>query len=193
MVWLAKRLAWCALAGAMLATLGSAAWQSWKILDAGYALDAVAAPTMAFEVMQLHLAFGYGALAGVACGLAVRVWRLGRALARRLRHTAPVAGTDADADTVIRGERTQRADAYLATLPRRVLDGVTISADDAHAAPDVESVIAARDGRPGYRVLAYRALTPDECAQAVQEALRLGRVREPEPGGIATVLTSIGR
>jgi hypothetical protein len=147
---------------------------------------------MLFEVMQLHLAAGYGALAGVACGLAAR-WRLARALLRWLRHAAPPADAGAGGDNFIRSERTQRADAYLATLPRRVLDGVTMSAADAHAAPDVESVITVRDGGPGYRVFAYRPLTPDECAQAVQEALRLGRVREPEPGGIATVLTSIGR
>lgn len=74
MGWVLERLAWCALAGALLATLGSAAWQSYQLLSAGPALDTVAPLTMALEVMRLDVAAGQGALVGIACGLAVRIW-----------------------------------------------------------------------------------------------------------------------
>jgi hypothetical protein len=73
------------------------------------------------------------------------------------------------------------------------LDDAALVALDGSEGPGVEHVITARDGRLTYRVLAFRHRTQEECAQAVHEALRLGHVREPAPGGSTTVLTSIGR
>jgi uncharacterized membrane protein YfcA len=81
----------------MLATLGSAAWQAHRVVGAGYGLDTVPPLAMLFEVMQLHLAAGFGALAGVACGLAAR-WRLARALLRWLRHASPPTDAGAGRD-----------------------------------------------------------------------------------------------
>ncbi|MFT5448333.1 MAG: hypothetical protein ACI9DC_003517, partial [Gammaproteobacteria bacterium] len=51
----------------------------------------------------------------------------------------------------------------------------------------------ARRGTFTYRVLAYRHLSDEERIRVVQEALRLGHVQEPPPGGTSTVMTSIGK
>ena len=52
----------------------------------------------------------------------------------------------------------------------------------------VESWITAQGGQLTYRILATRTLSEDECKQAIVAALDDGRLREPEPGGQATLV-----
>ena len=60
--------------------------------------------------------------------------------------------------------------------------------------PDrVENLITAKGGQFTYRVMAYRKLEKGELERAVLEALESGELKEPEPGGIATLGTDIGR
>jgi hypothetical protein len=60
--------------------------------------------------------------------------------------------------------------------------------------PDrVENLITAKGGQFTYRVMAYRKMEKGEVERAVLEALKSGDLKEPEPGGIATLVTDIGR
>ncbi len=60
--------------------------------------------------------------------------------------------------------------------------------------PDrVENLITAKGGQFTYRVMAYRKMEKGELERAVLEALESGDLKEPEPGGIATLVTDIGR
>lgn len=61
------------------------------------------------------------------------------------------------------------------------------------AVPDIENVITAQDGRFTYRVMAYRHLSEEERISAVWKALQAGVLKEPPPGGTATLLTEIGK
>ena len=58
--------------------------------------------------------------------------------------------------------------------------------------PSVETVITAKDGLLTYRVLAYRALTSEECKKVVWRALQVDYIKEPEPGGEVILVTQIG-
>ena len=193
MHWFIKQLFWSAVAGALLAVLGGAAYHSYRILSAGYALDAVPPLVMARDVMQLHLLAAYGAAVGVALALLGRIWRSVKARVMGMFQSTPAVAEQPDPDRIIRAERAQLADSYLSSLAERTLDHVLVTPQGEEDAPDVENLITARGGRFTYRVLAYRHLTEKERMDVVSEALRLGHVREPEPGGTATVLTSIGR
>ncbi len=57
----------------------------------------------------------------------------------------------------------------------------------------VENLITAKGGQLTYRVIAYRTMEKGELERAVLEALESGELKEPEPGGIATLVTNIGR
>ncbi len=57
----------------------------------------------------------------------------------------------------------------------------------------VENMITAKGGQLTYRVIAYRRMEKGEMERAVLEALQSGKLKEPEPGGIATLVTDIGR
>ncbi len=57
----------------------------------------------------------------------------------------------------------------------------------------VENLITAKGGQLTYRVMAYRKMEKGELERAVLEALESGELKEPEPGGIATLVTNIGR
>ena len=57
----------------------------------------------------------------------------------------------------------------------------------------VENLITAKGGQLTYRVIAYRRMEKEELQKAVFEALESGELKEPEPGGIATLVTNIGR
>ena len=57
----------------------------------------------------------------------------------------------------------------------------------------VENMITAKGGSLTYRVMAYRRMEKGELERAVLEALESGELKEPEPGGIATLVTDIGR
>jgi hypothetical protein len=187
-----RRLPLYALSGALIATLGYALWDGYNIVQAGYSLTAVPPLTMIFDVMELHLHAGAGALVGLALGLLERFWRRLRLRLSGLfgNNDAPAERTDTDG--LIRAEREQRADDYLATLEQRSLDNVAVT-EGAGDGPDVENVITAHDGQFTYRVLAYRHLSVKERADIVRHALDHGHVEEPEPGGTATVVTSIGK
>ncbi len=58
--------------------------------------------------------------------------------------------------------------------------------------PTVETVITAKDGLFTYRVIAYRALSTEECKKVVWRALQVDYIDEPEPGGEVTLVTKIG-
>ena len=60
-------------------------------------------------------------------------------------------------------------------------------------ADPVENLITAKGGQLTYRVIAYRRMEKEELQKAVFEALESGELKEPEPGGIATLVTNIGR
>ncbi len=191
MGWLIRRLLGWVIAGALIGTLGAAVWHGIQIVRAGYALDAIPALTMAFEVMKLHLAAAIGALVGLSLGL---LGRLRRRLSLRLRglfSSGPEVAERVDTDALLQADKHRRADDYLSTLQGRALDFAIV--DDAEDPPTVENVITAMDGRFTYRVMAYRHLSIDERAAVVRHALDHGLVREPEPGGTATVTTSVGR
>jgi len=55
----------------------------------------------------------------------------------------------------------------------------------------VENLITAKGGKLTYRVMAYRRMEKGELERAVWEALQAGRLKEPEPGEIATLVTDI--
>ncbi len=57
----------------------------------------------------------------------------------------------------------------------------------------VENLITAKGGQLTYRVITYRRMEKEELQKAVFEALESGELKEPEPGGIATLVTNIGR
>jgi hypothetical protein len=96
-------------------------------------------------------------------------------------------------DLLIRTERSQGVDNYLASFGERTLDHVLVTLHRDEEAPDVENIITARDGMFTYRVLAYRHLSEQERMDVMHEALQLAHVSEPEPGGTATVMTAIGK
>ncbi len=57
----------------------------------------------------------------------------------------------------------------------------------------VENMITAKHGQLTYRVMAYRRMEKEELKWEVWEALESGKLKEPEPGGVATLVTEIGR
>lgn len=193
MYWLFKQLLWAALAGALLAAIAGAGYHGYMILDAGFRLDSVPPLRMVMEVMQLHHLAAYGAVTGIGLALLGRVWRVIKRLILARFNSAPVAAQQADPDSMIRAERSQLADSYLSTLGERTLDHVLVTPHGDEERPDIENIITARGGTFTYRVLAFRHLSEKERMAVVQEALRLGHVQEPEPGGISTVMTSIGK
>lgn len=62
-----------------------------------------------------------------------------------------------------------------------------------HDPTPVENLITAKGGQLTYRVMAYRRMEKGELERTVWEALESGELKEPEPGGIATLVTNIGR
>lgn len=193
MRWFIRQLFWSAVAGALLVVIGAVAYHSYQILRAGYSLDVVPPLTMVLEVMELHLKAAYGAGAGVALVLLGRILSVIKRAVLALFQRQPATAEQSDPDRLIRAERAQLADAYLSSLEERTLDHVLVTPHDDEGGPDVENIITARGGTFTYRVLAYRHLSEQERMDVVQEALRLGHVSEPEPGGTVTVLTSIGK
>ena len=59
--------------------------------------------------------------------------------------------------------------------------------------PCVATTVTAGNGAYTYRVLAYRPLSYQECKLLVWRALKVGAIDEPEPGGVTTLVTRIGR
>ena len=57
----------------------------------------------------------------------------------------------------------------------------------------VENLITANHGQFTYRVMAYRRMENGELERVVWEALQSGKLKEPEPGGVATLVTDVGR
>ncbi len=57
----------------------------------------------------------------------------------------------------------------------------------------VENLITAKGGQLTYWVIAYRRMEKAELEREVLKALESGKLKEPEPGGIATLVTDIGR
>ena len=66
-------------------------------------------------------------------------------------------------------------------------------AETAKEPAPVENMITAKGGQLTYRVMAYRRMEKGELERTVLEALESGELKEPEPGGIATLVTDIGR
>jgi len=143
--------------------------------------------------MRLHEAAAWGAAAGAVVGLLARLPRWVRIGWRRMKRRKIVVEEDATPDALIRAERARTAEAWLAGREDRDLDYVGIGEQDDPDAPTVENVITARGGRFTYRVMAYRHLTDEERRELVLDALDRGLIAEPEPGGTATLLTSVGR
>ena len=56
-----------------------------------------------------------------------------------------------------------------------------------------ENIITAKNGKFTYKVYAYRLLTKDELKQVVWNALQSGEIMEPKPGGVARLITAIGK
>jgi hypothetical protein len=62
-----------------------------------------------------------------------------------------------------------------------------------HKEPErVENFVTAKNGQLTFRVLAYRRMDEEELRKVVFEALKAGKLKEPEPGGTATLVTDIG-
>ncbi len=55
----------------------------------------------------------------------------------------------------------------------------------------IENLITAKGGQLTYRVMAYRKMEKGELERAVWEALKSGTLKEPESGGMATLVTDI--
>ena len=66
-------------------------------------------------------------------------------------------------------------------------------AETAKKPAPVENMITAKGGQLTYRVIAYRRMEKAELERVVLKALESGKLKEPEPGGIATLVTDIGR
>ncbi len=56
----------------------------------------------------------------------------------------------------------------------------------------VENFVTAKSGQVTYRVIAYRKMEKGELQRVVWDALQSGKLKEPEPGGTATLVTDIG-
>ena len=72
-------------------------------------------------------------------------------------------------------------------------DSPRIEPTQAKEPEPVENLITAKHGQLTYRVMAYRKMENGELQRTVWEALQSGRLKEPEPGAEATLLTNIGR
>ena len=188
-----RQLFWSVLSGVLLAVIGGAVYRGYEIIQAGYALDSVPPLKMMFDVMRLHVMAAYGAAAGVAFAVLGPLFGFCKRSIASLCRRAPTVVEQPDPDSLIRAERAQVADTYLSTLGERSLDHVLVTPHDDEEAPSIENMITARGGTFTYRVLAYRHMSEEERMRVVQEALRLGHVQEPPPGGTATVMTSVGK
>ena len=188
-----RQLFWSVLAGVLLAVIGGAVYQGYTIIQAGYALDAAPPLKMIFDVMQLHVTAAWGAAAGVVFALLGPVLGVCKRAIGALFRRAPQVVDQPDPDAIIRAERVHRAVDNYATCGDRSLDHVLVTPHEDEEAPSIENMITARGETFTYRVLAYRHLSEEERMRVVQEALRLGHVQEPPPGGTSTVMTSIGK
>jgi len=172
--FLSRLLLWMLLA-ALIAAIGRAVWAGFAIVRAGESLSSVPVQALIVDVMELHTAAAWGAAAGFLIAVFVPLPRLLRSAIDRLFG---------------RAERARIADRWLEENQKRGLDFVVVEGDEE---PTVENVITARGGLFRYRVMAFRHLTHAERQEIVTEALKRGLLSEPEPGGTATLMTSIGR
>ena len=65
--------------------------------------------------------------------------------------------------------------------------------EEVEEAEAVENIITAKDGSFTYRVIAYRKLSDIELQELVWSALQSGRLQEPRPGEVATLITTLGK
>lgn len=191
MPWFVSRLFWWTVAIAFIAVLGRALWAGYALTSAGESLSAIPLSVLTLDVMRLHEWAAWGAAAGLVAGLLAQTPRLMRIALRRFRRREDAPMTEVRTpDAIIKAERARIADTWLNENDKRNLRYVAI---DGKHKPTVENRITARDGRFTYRVMAYRHLTEEERRFVVLDALERGLLQEPEPGGTATLLTSIGQ
>lgn len=191
MPWIWSRVFWWVFAAVVIAILGRATWVAYVVVRADLSLSLVPWPVILLDVMKLHETAGVAAAVGLAIGLLEPIPRLIRVLFRRFRRVEkPVVHYEQTPDAMIKTDRVRTADAWIKKNAKRDFSYVAI---DGEEEPSVENVIMARGGRFRYRVMAYRLLTEDERKKLVYDALQHGLLEEPEPGGTATLLTSIGR
>ncbi len=189
-----KSLFWWMLLGVVLGAVGGAIFYGYGIVQDGHKLTSIPLDTLlnkygpallTLSVLGLGAGLGFGLLIHLFSGLKSLVGRL-------FRRSSPVVETE-DPDVALRAARERQADEYLAGRESTTLDSVWFGEEGDEGAPDIENIITAREGLFTYRILAYRHLSDHERVSVVKEALKNGNLKEPEPGGTATVLTNIGR
>jgi len=191
MPWFVSRLFWWTIALALIAVLGRALWVGYALISAGESLSSIPLSVLTADLDNLQKWAALGAAAGLVIGLLAQTPRLLRLVIRRLRRRADAPASEVRTpDAIIKAERARIADAWLNENDKRELRYVAI---DGKHEPTVENRITAREGRFTYRVMAFRTLTEAESRYVVLDALERGLLEEPEPGGTATLLTSIGQ
>ena len=189
-----KSLFWWMLLGAILGIVGGAIFFGYEIVQDGHKLSSVpfdtllthvGPPLLILALWGLGFGFALGLLTHLFCGL--------KSLLSRLFQRSTTVEETQSADLVLRAARERQADEYLAGRDSTTLDTVGFGEEGDEGAPDIENIITAREGLYTYRILAYRHLSDHERVSVVKEALENGNLKEPQPGGTATVLTNIGR
>jgi hypothetical protein len=189
-----KSLFWWMLLGLELGAVGGAIYFGYLIVQDGIKLSSIPFNTLLTEVGPLVLVRAlWGLGIGFAFGLLTHLFSgLKSLLSRLLRRSSPTEEIESP-DGVLRAVRERQADEYLAGRESTTLDSVGFGEEGDEGAPDIENIITAREGLYTYRILAYRHLSDHERVSVVKEALKNGNLKEPEPGGTATVMTNIGR
>jgi hypothetical protein len=174
-----------ALVVALVWVCAVALYRSIIIVKGGHSLGSVPLFALVTDVMNLHWHAVYGFLAGGLVGALEWLLVSIRDRLRRRRSERTHSGDLDDVDLKLKLARASRATSYLEARAagRR--------AASLGGEPPIENVVTARNGTITYRVLAYRPLSPSETREVVRDALRSGRVREPEPGGMRTIITDI--
>ena len=189
-----KSLFWWMLLGAVLGTVAGAIYFGYQIEQDGIKLTSIPLNTLLTEVGPLVLVRAvWGLGIGFAIGLLTHLFSGLKYLLSRLFRRSSSAEETESPDGVLRAARERQADEYLAGRESTTLDTVGFGEEGDEGAPDIENIITAREGLYTYRILAYRHLSDHERISVVKEALQNGNLKEPEPGGTATVLTNIGR
>lgn len=102
------------LFGAVIVALSAFIWQAFLLIRSGVARDSIPFEMMAMDTMHLHVYALAGGLAGLILGVfvAVRSTSRDRAFQRRMQ---ALRSTSSDPDAIIKRQRAELADEYLAS------------------------------------------------------------------------------
>ena len=165
--------------GALVTVVVVAALRGYVLVSNGRSLSEVPIQILLLDVMELPKFALLGAIGGLTLG--VLEWSYRAIRYRKRKHKEAYQEVDT-ADELIKADREARADEYLRQVAAKKA-----------SLPEVENVVTAMDGKFTFCVMAFRELSYEERTAAIQEGLATGKIHEPEPGGVAILVTDIGR